>query len=114
MRHGSLSRPSVCVCVCAHCQVTVEYRNEGGRMVPLRVHTIVISTQHNPDVTNEKIRADLREHVINTVVPAELLDDATIYHLNPSGCVCAPVGVCVFRVCVCLPLSLCVCLWSPA
>jgi len=66
-------------------QVTVEYRNDNGRMIPLRVHTIVISTQHNPDVTNEKIRADLREHVINTVVPAALLDDATIYHLNPSG-----------------------------
>ncbi len=51
-------------------QVTVEYRNEGGRMIPLRVHTIVISTQHSPDVTNEVIRADLRSHVINHVVPA--------------------------------------------
>jgi len=66
-------------------QVTVEYRNEGGRTIPQRVHTIVISTQHSPDVTNEKIRADLREHVINHVVPAHLLDDRTIYHLNPSG-----------------------------
>jgi len=66
-------------------QVTVEYRNEGGRMIPLRVHTIVISTQHSPDVTNDKIRADLKEHVINHVVPAELMDDRTIYHLNPSG-----------------------------
>jgi S-adenosylmethionine synthetase len=66
-------------------QVTVEYRNEGGRMIPLRVHTIVISTQHSPDVSNDKIRADLREHVINHVVPAELMDDRTIYHLNPSG-----------------------------
>jgi len=66
-------------------QVTVEYRNEGGRMVPLRVHTIVISTQHSPDVTNDKIRADLKEHVIAHVVPAELIDDRTIYHLNPSG-----------------------------
>jgi len=66
-------------------QVTVEYKNDGGRMIPLRVHTIVISTQHNPDVTNEKIRSDLKEYVINSVVPAELLDDKTIYHLNPSG-----------------------------
>jgi len=66
-------------------QVTVEYRNEGGRTVPLRVHTIVISTQHSPDVSNEKIRADLREHVINHVVPASLLDERTVYHLNPSG-----------------------------
>jgi len=66
-------------------QVTLEYKNDGGRMIPLRVHTIVISTQHNPDVTNEKIRSDLKEYVINSVVPAELLDDKTIYHLNPSG-----------------------------
>jgi S-adenosylmethionine synthetase len=66
-------------------QVTVEYKNVGGRMVPQRVHTIVISTQHSPDVTNEKIQEDLKEHVINPVVPAELLDEGTIYHLNPSG-----------------------------
>jgi len=66
-------------------QVTVEYKNVGGRMVPQRVHTIVISTQHNDDVTNDKIRDDLKEHVIKPVVPAELLDDETIYHLNPSG-----------------------------
>jgi S-adenosylmethionine synthetase len=66
-------------------QVTVEYRNEGGRMVPLRVHTIVISTQHDEGVTNEQIAKDLKEHVINVVVPANLMDDKTIYHLNPSG-----------------------------
>jgi len=66
-------------------QVTVEYKNEGGRMVPQRVHTIVISTQHSPDVTNEHIAKDLKEHVIGAVVPKELVDDKTIYHLNPSG-----------------------------
>jgi len=66
-------------------QVTVEYRNEGGAMVPLRVHTILISTQHNPDVTNEQIKADLIEKVIKPVVPAKYLDDKTIYHMNPSG-----------------------------
>eukprot|EP00753_Platysulcus_tardus_P002786 PLAT11899.1.p1 GENE.PLAT11899.1~~PLAT11899.1.p1 ORF type:complete len:412 (+),score=177.34 PLAT11899.1:73-1236(+) len=66
-------------------QVTVEYRNEGGAMVPVRVHTIVISTQHNPDVTIEQIREDLKTHVIAAVVPDDLLDDDTIYHLNPSG-----------------------------
>jgi S-adenosylmethionine synthetase len=66
-------------------QVTVEYKEEAGRCIPLRVHTIVISTQHSPDVDNETIRKELKEHVINSVVPAELLDDATIYHLNPSG-----------------------------
>lgn len=66
-------------------QVTVEYRREGGRCVPVRVHTIVISTQHSPDVTNDFIQAELKEHVINHVVPKELLDDSTVYHLNPSG-----------------------------
>ena len=66
-------------------QVTIVYKNEGGRMVPQRVHTIVISTQHDEGVSQEKIAADLKEHVIKPVVPAHLLDDATIYHLNPSG-----------------------------
>jgi S-adenosylmethionine synthetase len=66
-------------------QVTCEYRLDNGRCVPIRVHTIVISTQHNEVVTNETIRADLKEHVIKAVVPAEYLDDKTIYHLNPSG-----------------------------
>jgi len=65
--------------------VVVEYRNDHGAMVPIRVHTIVISTQHSEDVTNEQIRADLMEHVIKPIVPATLLDDKTIYHLNPSG-----------------------------
>ncbi|KAI8471287.1 MAG: S-adenosylmethionine synthase [Monoraphidium minutum] len=66
-------------------QVTVEYNKEGGAVVPVRVHTILISTQHNPEVTNEQIRADLMEHVIKPVVPAKYLDDKTIFHLNPSG-----------------------------
>jgi len=66
-------------------QVTVEYKLVNGRPIPQRVHTIVISTQHSEDVTNDEIRAGLMEHVIKPVVPAEYLDDKTIYHLNPSG-----------------------------
>jgi S-adenosylmethionine synthetase len=66
-------------------QVTIEYKHDNGAVVPVRVHTIVISTQHSPDVTNEKIRAELMEHVIKKVVPAKYLDERTIYHLNPSG-----------------------------
>ncbi|KAE8717016.1 S-adenosylmethionine synthase 1 [Hibiscus syriacus] len=54
-------------------QVTVEYRNDGGAMVPVRVHTVLISTQHDETVTNEKIAADLKEHVIKPVIPAKLL-----------------------------------------
>jgi S-adenosylmethionine synthetase len=66
-------------------QVTCEYKYIGGVPVPQRVHTIVISTQHSEDVTNDQISADLMEHVIKPVVPAKYLDDKTIYHLNPSG-----------------------------
>lgn len=65
-------------------QVTVEYKKENGAMIPLRVHTILLSIQHSPDVTNEKIRKDLMEHVIKHVVPDKYLDDNTIFHLNPS------------------------------
>jgi len=66
-------------------QVTVEYKKVNGAMVPQRVHTIVISTQHDETVTLKQIQADLREHVIKPVVPAKYLDDKTVYHLNPSG-----------------------------
>jgi len=69
----------------AKTQVTVEYIKKGGNLTPKRVHTIVISTQHDEKVTNEEIRKELREKVINSVVPKEFLDDKTIYHLNPSG-----------------------------
>ena len=62
-------------------QVTVEYKN--GK--PVRVDTIVISTQHNPDVSHEQIEKDMKEKVVNQVIPAELLDDQTIYHINPTG-----------------------------
>jgi S-adenosylmethionine synthetase len=66
-------------------QVTLEYKNDGGAMVPVRCHTIVISTQHSPDVENDFIRKELMTHVIKPTIPAELLDAETIYHLNPSG-----------------------------
>lgn len=66
-------------------QVTCEYKLVDGVPVPERVHTIVISTQHNEEVTNDQIASDLMEHVVKPVVPARYLDDKTIYHLNPSG-----------------------------
>jgi S-adenosylmethionine synthetase len=69
----------------AKTQVTVEYKKQGGSLVPVRVHTVVISVQHSPDVDNEKIRADLQKYVIVPTIPAKYLDDQTIYHLNPSG-----------------------------
>merc|ERR1712151_395543 len=66
-------------------QVTCEYEMINNVPVPKRVHTIVISTQHSEDVTNDQISADLMEHVIRPIVPKKYLDDKTIYHLNPSG-----------------------------
>ncbi|RVU61908.1 methionine adenosyltransferase [Bacillus thuringiensis] len=63
-------------------QVTVEY-DENGK--PVRVDTIVISTQHHPDVTWEEIDRDLKEHVIKAVVPAELIDGETKFFINPTG-----------------------------
>jgi len=69
----------------AKTQVTVEYRKEGGAVIPLRVHTVVISTQHAPDVSNEEIRKGLMEHIIKKVIPEKYLDSKTVFHLNPSG-----------------------------
>ncbi|KAF2325025.1 hypothetical protein GH714_022316 [Hevea brasiliensis] len=66
-------------------QVTVEYYNDNGAMVPVRVHTVLISTQHDETVTNDEIAADLKEHVIKPVIPEKYLDEKTIFHLNPSG-----------------------------
>ena len=66
-------------------QVTVEYKKKGGFLTPVRVHTILISTQHDEDITLEKQKEELMEHVIKPIVPAKYLDDKTIYHLNPSG-----------------------------
>ena len=62
-------------------QVTVEYHD--GR--PARVHTVVVSTQHHPDLTQEEIGREIREAVVRQVIPSELLDAATIYHVNPTG-----------------------------
>ena len=62
-------------------QVTIEYRD--GK--PVRVHTVVISTQHSPDVSLSTIGEYVRESLAPGVLPAHLLDDDTIYHVNPTG-----------------------------
>ena len=67
-------------------QVTVEYKEEkNGKMVPLRVQTILISTQHDPELDNETIQKEIKKHVIQAVIPPEMLDDKTQYYINPSG-----------------------------
>lgn len=66
-------------------QVTVEYRMDKGACVPIRVHTIVISTQHSPDISLKELQEVLREDVVKYVIPPKYLDGDTILHLNPSG-----------------------------
>ena len=63
-------------------QVTVEYDENNN---PVRIDTVVISTQHNPDVTLEQIRRDMINLVAKEVLPAELLDENTKYYVNPTG-----------------------------
>jgi S-adenosylmethionine synthetase len=63
------------------CQVTVEFEN--GK--PVRIDTVVISTQHGPDATIEQIRADVINKIIKPVIPENLLDDSTRYFINPTG-----------------------------
>ncbi|SCY86978.1 methionine adenosyltransferase [Alkaliphilus peptidifermentans] len=62
-------------------QVTVEY--DGDK--PVRIDTIVISTQHGPEVEQKDIEKDIKEHVINKIVPSNLLDGNTKYYINPTG-----------------------------
>ncbi|MEQ2220217.1 S-adenosylmethionine synthase isoform type-1 [Ilyodon furcidens] len=66
-------------------QVTVHYYQKDGAVVPKRVHTIVISVQHDDGVSLEEQKRILKEKVIKAVVPAKYLDDKTVYHLQPSG-----------------------------
>ncbi|ERT57562.1 methionine adenosyltransferase [Peptoniphilus sp. BV3C26] len=62
-------------------QVTVEYHDN----VPVRIENIVISSQHSPEVSNEKIKEDLIKYVIDEIVPKDLLDENTKYFVNPTG-----------------------------
>jgi len=66
-------------------QVTIEHRIVGGAIVPIRIHTVVISVQHADTISNEDMRAILKEKVVNEVIPKQLLDENTIYHIQPSG-----------------------------
>jgi S-adenosylmethionine synthetase len=73
-------------------QVTIRYEDYR----PVRVETVVVSTQHSPDVDIEKVRRDVLEHVIHAVVPERLRDPGTVYHINPTGrfAVGGPQGDC--------------------
>ncbi|KYH29367.1 S-adenosylmethionine synthase [Clostridium colicanis DSM 13634] len=62
-------------------QVTVEYEDDK----PVRIDAIVLSTQHDPEVTQEQIRKDVMEHIIKPIIPQEWLDEKTKYYINPTG-----------------------------
>ncbi|KAE8348490.1 S-adenosylmethionine synthetase [Aspergillus coremiiformis] len=66
-------------------QVTVEYAHDNGGVKPIRVDTVVVSAQHSDDVSTEELRAVLKEKIVKKVIPAELLDDRTVYHIQTSG-----------------------------
>lgn len=63
-------------------QVTVEYDDAG---VPRRLDAVVLSTQHDPDVTQEQIFADIKKHVFDAIIPAEMVDEKTKFFVNPTG-----------------------------
>jgi len=63
-------------------QVTVEYDDAG---VPKRLDAVVLSTQHDPDVTQEQIFADIKKHVFDAIIPAEMVDEKTKFFVNPTG-----------------------------
>ncbi|XP_027508853.1 S-adenosylmethionine synthase-like isoform X2 [Corapipo altera] len=65
-------------------QVTMEYKECNGTLEPIRVHTLVISVNHDPDITLQQIRKELMEKVVKKVIPEKYLDEDTIYHLLPS------------------------------
>ncbi|MBW2242335.1 MAG: methionine adenosyltransferase [Deltaproteobacteria bacterium] len=65
----------------AKSQVSIEYEEH----VPVRISAVVLSTQHSPDVSHEQIKKDIAEQVIRPALPAELLDDDTVFHVNPTG-----------------------------
>ena len=67
-------------------QVTIEYRQDpSGHLIPLRVDTVVISTQHAEDITTESLRDQIMEKIVRKVIPKNFLDEKTVYHIQPSG-----------------------------
>jgi len=60
-------------------------REVNGAIIPVRVHTVVVSVQHSEKVTLESLKADIMEKVVNTTIPKQYLDEKTVFHINPCG-----------------------------
>ena len=65
-------------------QITIQYKQEGKNIKPKRIHNVLISAQHDPDIKLEDLRAELRKHVIDAVLPKDMIDDNTSFFINPS------------------------------
>lgn len=63
-------------------QVTIEYEHDNGAVIPKRVDTVVVSAQHSEEITTEKLRKEIKEKIVQKVIPAEMLDDRTVYHVS--------------------------------
>lgn len=82
-------------------QVTIEYQYVKGACVPLRVHTVVISLQHDEAINLETLRKEVLDKVVKSVIPEKYLDSKTIFHIQPSGkfIIGGPqVGFCYFNI----------------
>ena len=66
-------------------QVTIEYEHDGGAVVPKRVDTVVVSAQHSEAITTEKLRKEIKEKIIQKVIPSQYLDDRTVYHVRTTN-----------------------------
>lgn len=65
-------------------QVTVEYKHEGGAVVPVRVDTVVVSAQHSDDISTEDLRKEILNKIVKEVIPAKYLTEKTIYHVREN------------------------------
>lgn len=66
-------------------EVTVKYKKESGRVIPVRIINILVSAQHDPEISNEEIREKIITNVINLVIPKEMIDSNIKIYVNPSG-----------------------------
>ncbi|CAF9910560.1 MAG: methionine adenosyltransferase sam2 [Heterodermia speciosa] len=66
-------------------QVTVEYENDGGAVIPKRVDTVVVSAQHSESISTKELRSEILEKIVKKTIPEQYLDDRTVYHIQPSG-----------------------------
>ncbi len=63
-------------------QVTVEYEHDGGAVIPKRVHTVVVSAQHDEHISTEQLRKEIKEKIVKKAIPEQYLDEQTIYHVS--------------------------------